>query len=102
MLRSLGSYWLHRKGFREYARFAIEEKYVYRTAPDASHRRILDLVERDGQQILDLGCGSGHLAEALTERGNVVVGVDRRRPEGVAERMDRVWHLEDGRLDLAG
>lgn len=37
-----------------------------------------------GDRILDLGCGTGHLAEALVSRGFVVVGID-----GSAEMLSR-------------
>lgn len=86
-LRVLAQYWLHRSGFREYPKFAITEKYVYKTAPDASHQRLLGLLDKDRRRILDVGCGAGYLAEALAVRGNAVVGVDARRVPGVDERV---------------
>jgi 2-polyprenyl-3-methyl-5-hydroxy-6-metoxy-1,4-benzoquinol methylase len=87
ILRVLGQYWLHRSGFREYPKFAIVEKYVYKTSHDASHQRLLALLDKDRRRVLDVGCGAGYLAEALAVRGNVVVGVDARRAPGVAGRV---------------
>jgi 2-polyprenyl-3-methyl-5-hydroxy-6-metoxy-1,4-benzoquinol methylase len=78
---------MHSRGIRESPRFAITEKYVYRETPEASHQKILGLVEGDRQSVLDLGCGAGYLAEALAVRENRVVGVDARRAEGVEGRL---------------
>jgi 2-polyprenyl-3-methyl-5-hydroxy-6-metoxy-1,4-benzoquinol methylase len=94
VLRVLAQYWLHVKGFREYPKFAVAEKYTYKESPDASHRKILDLVDRDRVPILDVGCGAGYLAEALAVRGNTVVGVDARRPAGVDRRMAKFLQVE--------
>lgn len=38
---------------------------------------LIDLLDpKPGQRILDLGCGTGHLARAIADRGAVVIGVD--------------------------
>jgi trans-aconitate methyltransferase len=42
------------------------------------------LVPRDGERILDLGCGTGQLSAEIAARGASVVGIDRS-PEMVAE-----------------
>lgn len=87
VLRVLWQLWLHQKGIREQPKFAIAEKYVYRSSPNTSHQVILGLVDRDNQRMLDVGCGAGYLAEALRVRGNSVVGVDERAADGVHERV---------------
>ena len=87
VLGTLFEYWMHSAGIRESRRFAITEKYVYHQTPEASHQKILGLVEKDRQRVLDLGCGAGYLAEALSVRENRVVGVDARRVEGVESRV---------------
>lgn len=87
VLGVLAEYWLHSRGIREVERFAVSEKYVYKDSPDASHQKILGLVDKDRQSILDVGCGAGYLAEALAVRGNRVTGVDARRVAGVEERV---------------
>ncbi|MCZ6465313.1 MAG: bifunctional glycosyltransferase/class I SAM-dependent methyltransferase [Proteobacteria bacterium] len=94
VLRVLGQYWLHTKGIREAEKYSVTEKYVYRTTPDASHQKILSLIEKDRQHILDLGCGAGYLAEALQVRGNTVVGADARKVPGVEERMSQFLHVD--------
>jgi SAM-dependent methyltransferase len=94
VVRVLGQYWLHTKGFREYPKFAIAEKYVYKTSPGGSHQRILGLVAKDRQRILDVGCGAGYLAEALAVRDNHVVGVDARRVPGVETRVDEFLQVD--------
>ena len=94
VLRVLGQYWLHSRGFREYPKYAVAEKYTYKESPNASHQRILQLVDRDRQLVLDVGCGAGYLAEALAVRGNTVVGVDARRAAGVEERVERFLQVD--------
>ncbi len=38
---------------------------------------LLDLLDpQPGERILDLGCGTGHLTQAIAERGVEVVGID--------------------------
>jgi SAM-dependent methyltransferase len=87
VLRALLQFWLHTKGLREYPKFAITEKYRYKASPDASHQKILSLIDKDRRTVLDVGCGGGFLSEALAVRGNTVVGVDTRRVPGVEERV---------------
>jgi 2-polyprenyl-3-methyl-5-hydroxy-6-metoxy-1,4-benzoquinol methylase len=94
VLRVLFQYWLHVRGLHEYPKFSIAEKYVYRTSPDASHQKILALVEKDRQRILDVGCGAGYLAEALQVRGNTVVGVDARQVPGAEARMGQFLRVD--------
>ena len=40
-----------------------------------SHRLVLDAVP-DGARVLDVGCATGYLARALTDRGCTVVGIE--------------------------
>jgi SAM-dependent methyltransferase len=94
VLRSVFQYWLHVRGLREFPKYDISEKYVYKASPEASHQKILALVEKDRQTILDVGCGAGFLAQALSLRGNTVTGVDARKVTGAEERMDRFIHVE--------
>jgi 2-polyprenyl-3-methyl-5-hydroxy-6-metoxy-1,4-benzoquinol methylase len=101
VLRVLGQYWLHSKGFREYAKFAVSEKYGYKRSAEGSHEKILALIDRDRQHVLDVGCGAGHLAEALAVRGNVVVGVDARRVPGVEQRVARFLEVDLDRQRIA-
>lgn len=94
VLRALAQYWLHSRGIREYPKYEITEKYVYKRSPDASHQKILALVDRDRQRILDVGCGAGYLAEALAVRDNEVVGIDARRVPGVEARVARFEQVD--------
>jgi SAM-dependent methyltransferase len=93
-LRALAEYWLHSRGLREVAKFSVAEKYVYRESPEASHQKVLALLDKDRQSILDVGCGAGYLAEALAVRGNSVVGVDSRRVPGVEARVGRFLQVD--------
>src|SRR2546421_628316 len=39
---------------------------------------VLELLDpRDGERILDLGCGTGHLTNQIAARGATVIGLDR-------------------------
>lgn len=52
---------------------------------DARHRYVFelgaglvdDLDPKQGETILDLGCGTGHLTQEIARRGSVVVGIDQ-------------------------
>ncbi|MFC5971343.1 class I SAM-dependent methyltransferase [Halomarina salina] len=51
--------------------------------------RVVDLLEPDeGERILDLGCGTGHLTARIAESGATVVGLDAAEPM-VAEARER-------------
>jgi SAM-dependent methyltransferase len=64
--------------------------YAFKPSPYSSHGRILQLLEgRSPMQILDVGCGPGWLAEALTRAGHTVTGIDVARAESVEGRMHR-------------
>jgi methionine biosynthesis protein MetW len=72
-----------------------------------AHRLVLATVP-DGSRVLDVGCATGYLAEALTERGCRVVGVEAD-PDAAAQARERcelvvVGDAEDPevRADLPG
>jgi len=57
--------------------------------------RFLELIQAHapkGSHLLEVGCGDGKLALALSEAGYVVTAIDPRAPEGAIFRRDR---LED-------
>lgn len=68
----------------------IAEPYAFKPSPYSSHGRILELIDgRPPQRILDVGCGPGWLAQALTDAGHTVTGVDAIEEPGVRDRMHR-------------
>lgn len=54
---------------------------LYETRHGFVHREAADLVDlldpTPGERVLDLGCGTGHLAAEIRDRGAAVVGLDR-------------------------
>jgi SAM-dependent methyltransferase len=82
------------------------ERYTFKASPHSSHSKILELLPPPGagRRLLDLGCGPGHLARRLAERGYDVTAVDIAVPVDVVEHLvdpDRVlaWtrdHLAPG------
>ena len=83
-------YRLGRSGFGAGALGHVDQGYAYKPSPYSSHGRILQLLDgRPPLRILDVGCGPGWLAQALTAAGHTVTGVDVDAHDGVASRMDR-------------
>jgi trans-aconitate methyltransferase len=55
---------------------------------------LLELLEaKPGERILDLGCGTGHLASQIAEKGAKVVGVDRS-PDMVRQAREKYPQLQ--------
>jgi 2-polyprenyl-3-methyl-5-hydroxy-6-metoxy-1,4-benzoquinol methylase len=83
-------YRLGRSGFGAGQLGSVTEPYAFKPSPHSSHGRILQMLEhRDPQRILDVGCGPGWLANALTAAGHEVTGVDVAEASGVQDRMER-------------
>ena len=81
---------LGRSGFGAGALGHVEVPYAFKPSPYSSHGRILQMLEgRPPLRILDVGCGPGWLAEALTRAGHTVTGVDVEHADGVEGRMHR-------------
>ncbi|WP_182111774.1 MULTISPECIES: bifunctional 2-polyprenyl-6-hydroxyphenol methylase/3-demethylubiquinol 3-O-methyltransferase UbiG [unclassified Actinotalea] len=67
-----------------------------------SHVQLLDLVG-GGKDVLDVGCSTGYLAEALTQRGCTVSGIeyDAEAAELARPHLDRLVVGDLNTLDLA-
>ena len=77
--------------------YASHASYVSRL----SHEVMQDLAPQRGEQILDLGCGDGELAEVLMRLGCDVVGIDSSaglieaaKRRGVKARLDDAQAIE--------
>ncbi len=98
-------YRLGRTGFGTGRLGHVDEPYGFKPSPYSSHGRILQMVHgRPPMRVLDVGCGPGWLAKALTEAGHTVVGVDIAEADGAASRMSRflVADLAHGLPDEVG
>jgi glycosyltransferase involved in cell wall biosynthesis len=81
-------YRLGQSGFGSGRLGKVAEPYAFKPSPYSSHGRILQMVQgRPPLRILDVGCGPGWLAKALTDAGHTVVGVDIDEADGVRGRM---------------
>ncbi|MGB8860298.1 MAG: glycosyltransferase [Ilumatobacteraceae bacterium] len=90
-------YRLGRSGFGSGRLGHVDQPYAFKPSPYSSHGRILQMVERrPPMRILDVGCGPGWLAQALTDAGHTVVGIDLAEADGVAGRMSRFVRADLG------
>jgi 2-polyprenyl-3-methyl-5-hydroxy-6-metoxy-1,4-benzoquinol methylase len=99
------SHRLGRTGFGNGDVGRVTEAYAYKPSAHSSHGRVLQLMQgRPPAKVLDVGCGPGWLAQALTEQGHTVIGVDLDEAPGVADRMQRFVRadLEQGLPDEVG
>jgi 2-polyprenyl-3-methyl-5-hydroxy-6-metoxy-1,4-benzoquinol methylase len=98
-------YRVGRSGFGRGRLGRVTEPYAYKPSPHSSHGRVLQMMEgRPPARVLDVGCGPGWLADALTAQGHRVVGVDAAAEAGVELRMERFVQadLEHGLPEDAG
>ena len=107
VVRSVVEFRLHQAGVLtrpEYMHAPVME-YAGKKSSYSSHRRIVELV-RPGSRVLDVGCGDGHIAQALVEKGCYVVGVDSRMPSSpfcdrhlVADLQEPSWAPDERDFD---
>jgi glycosyltransferase involved in cell wall biosynthesis len=78
-------------GAAKYPEFA--EYYAYypiKSSKGSSHKQALQLVGT-GQEVLDIGCGEGFLAELIAQSGNRVTGVDFLETPQRAASLAAYW-----------
>jgi SAM-dependent methyltransferase len=87
--RDVITYRLQKAGFGDGSRIALSAEYQLKPSMDSSHGKIVTLLRsRPPSRILDLGCSSGLLSEALRRIGHHVTAIDANELEGVRERTD--------------
>jgi SAM-dependent methyltransferase len=69
---------------------------------DSTHLRRIDrlLPMGEGDRVLEVGCGQGHLTRRLAERGVDVVGIDANPNASEVSGSDRVLHMRAEDLDF--
>ena len=86
--RDVVRHWVSARGFgggissTETDTYALKEEY-------GSHAMLLRwLCERPASRVLDAGCFDGRFADLARQRGHHVTGLDRKKVDGVAQRVD--------------
>lgn len=75
----------------------VYSELVERHGPADSHRLVVEAVP-SGSRVLDVGCATGYLAEALSERGSVTVGVEPD-PKAAAMAREHCENVVEGGID---
>jgi 2-polyprenyl-3-methyl-5-hydroxy-6-metoxy-1,4-benzoquinol methylase len=86
--RSIYRYVLTKRSVAEYPEY--KEYYVHYPIKQSTYssHHFARLAIGTGEEILDLGCGRGVLAEEFVRRGNRVAGIDVLPPEQVSPALD--------------
>jgi SAM-dependent methyltransferase len=91
---------------------ASSSHYTFKASAGSSHGKLLGLLPApgNGRRVLDLGCGPGHVARQIAERGYEVTGVEQPGAAGegfpgtvrlVEADLDAGLPALDGRFDVA-
>jgi 2-polyprenyl-3-methyl-5-hydroxy-6-metoxy-1,4-benzoquinol methylase len=101
--RALGRYRQTLRGVQVYPEFAeYAQHYPLKRSRQSSHEIFLQWVGK-GNEVLDLGCGEGFMAEKIAERGNKVTGVDMLAAPKCAEAFEKYMVANlDGDLPTLG
>lgn len=95
VVKDLVEYRLSSKGFGTSPWVPYPDDYAFKEGDGSSHSEILSMLSGSAPlRILDIGCATGALSEALRGAGHHVTGVDVIESEGVRERVD-AFHLAD-------
>ncbi len=80
-------------------------EFDWQKSPKRTHIEIIEgMFDPKGAKILDIGCGAGHIARALTKMGAEVIGVDPNQNQlkraRTAEAIRNETYLEGSAQDL--
>lgn len=94
VIRASLHYKIQKLGFFYDRKFDIgNEHYPRKESPYSSHARLVDLVP-PGSRVLDIGCGTGHLANDLIKKGCMVDGIDMIEPALVRAPLGRYSRID--------
>jgi glycosyltransferase involved in cell wall biosynthesis len=95
VVRDLAEYQLAVRGFGTPTWVDFSQDYAQKHAEGSSHATIQEMLAGSRPlKILDLGCSTGTLGEALRGAGHHVTGVDVYESPGVRDRLDD-FHVAD-------
>ena len=88
VVRAIYRYTLTKRSVAAYPEF--QEYYIHYPVKESTYssHHFARLAIGKGEDILDLGCGRGQLAEEFVRKGNRVTGVDVLPPEQVSRSLD--------------
>ncbi|HTL70518.1 MAG TPA: glycosyltransferase, partial [Candidatus Eisenbacteria bacterium] len=79
-------YKLHEFGVRNFSKYDVGQKhYSFKRDRHSSHGRVIRMIPKSGQRILDVGCGPEDLTLHLKKDGNEIVGVDFEAATGLGD-----------------
>ncbi len=78
------------------------KRYVRVNRWDPTHLKRIDRLfpMQEGERVLEVGCGQGHLTTRLAERGIDIVGIDANPEAPEASGSDRVLYMRAEELDF--
>jgi len=115
VLKASYMYRLQRLGLYVSLQYPRSANQVYKDKspdPNSSHATALRVIEKKGnvETVLDIGCGPGHMAKLLHQRGIQVSGIDMYPPEDSSvfaefirrdlDGNDADWPTEKNRYDV--
>jgi glycosyltransferase involved in cell wall biosynthesis/2-polyprenyl-3-methyl-5-hydroxy-6-metoxy-1,4-benzoquinol methylase len=88
ILRHVMRYRLHRAGFGSGELAFSTNSYEEKVDAGSSHTAISEMLSGPPCDVLDVGCGPGHLAQRLRDQGHRVVGIDIVEAPGIRSMTD--------------
>jgi 2-polyprenyl-3-methyl-5-hydroxy-6-metoxy-1,4-benzoquinol methylase len=90
VVKDVFEYKMSKQGFGTAPWVPTPAEYAFKEGDGSSHAAVLEMIPSGRPlKVLDLGCSSGYLAEAVSGGGHHVTGVDVLEVPGVRDRVDQ-------------